>query len=210
MNVSILSRMSTPHLGDETFAELWTNATAEGQPIAHPHLNECAECRLRLASLVSWLDDLRVEASAEADEAFPADRLANQRSQILRRIEAGDRPARVIAFPKQPVEAPSAIPARRWMMGVAAACFIAGLGLGQMIDLGGRLLRPVEQPRIVANLTGANPTGANPSGIVPAVASVNDEADLEALEAAATPRYEALRAYDNFTPRAADFLQTSR
>ncbi|MDQ3486119.1 MAG: anti-sigma factor [Acidobacteriota bacterium] len=201
--MSIISRISTPHLGDETFAELWTNATAERQPLSHPHLTECAECRLRLASFTSWLDELRVDAVAEAEEAIPAERLANQRSQILRRIEAGERPARVIAFPRQPVETPVAIPARRWMVGVAAACFIAGVGLGQVLDLGSRLLQPVEQPRIVAN----------PGGIVPNVAKaspVNDEADLEELEAAATPRYEALRAYDNFTPRAADFVKTSR
>jgi hypothetical protein len=38
-------------------------------------------------------------------------------------------------------------------------------------------------------------------------ASLNDEATLADLEAAATPRYEALRAYDTFTPRAADFIQ---
>lgn len=200
MNVSLISRISTPHLGDETFAELWTNASAEKQPVSHPHLNECAECRLRLASFTSWLDELRIDAVAEADEAIPADRLATQRAQILRRIEAGERPARVIAFPKKTVDTPGAIPARRWMTGVAAACFIAGLGLGQMLDIGSRLLQPVDQPRIAAN----------PGGIVPVAATVSDEDDLEALEAAATPRYEALRAYDNFTPRAADSLQTSR
>jgi hypothetical protein len=46
--------------------------------------------------------------------------------------------------------------------------------------------------------------------VVPAVATVNEDADLEELEAASTPRYEALRAYDNFTPRAADSLQSYR
>ena len=206
MNVSIISRMSTPHLDEEVFAELWTNAAAEGQPVSHPHLTECAECRIRLASFSSWLDELRVDALAEADEAMPLDRLANQRSQILRRIEAGERPARVIAFPKHAVERPAAIPARRWMVGVAAACFIAGVGLGQMLELGSSLLQPVEQPRIAAN-----------SSITPNVAAVNtgntenDEDDLAELEAAATtPRYETLRAYDNFTPRAADFVKTSR
>ena len=203
MNVSIISRMSTPHLDDEVFAELWTNAAAERQPVSHPHLTECAECRIRLASFTSWLDELRVDAIAEADEAIPLDRLANQRSQILRRIEAGERPARVIAFPMHAVEQPPAIQPRRWMLGVAAACFIAGVGLGQMLELGNRFLQPVEQPRIAANST-----------IVPNVATTNtgnDEADLAELEAAATtPRYETLRAYDNFTPRAADFVKTSR
>jgi hypothetical protein len=202
--VSIISRVTTEHLDDEQFAELWTNAAAEGQTVAHPHLQACAECRLRFASFRSWLDELRVEAIAEAEDAIPAERLASQRSQILRRIEAGERPARVIAFPTQPVDARTAIPARRWMMGVAAACFIAGLGLGQMLDLGHRYLAPAGQtPQLVST---------NPA-VVPAVATtnaVNDQADLEELEAASTPRYEALRAYDNFTPRAADFLQSAR
>ena len=209
--MSIISRVTgvtDDHLDDERFAELWTNATAEGLPIAHPHMQQCAECRLRFASFTSWLDELRVDAIDEAEEAIPAERLANQRSQILRRIEAGERPARVIAFPKQPVDARTAVPARRWMMGVAAACFIAGLGLGQMLDLGHRYLAPAEQPRM-----------ASATGVVPAVATTNpglsnsvssDQADLDELEAASTPRYEALRAYDNFTPRAADFLQTAR
>lgn len=201
MNVSINGRITTEHLGDEMFAELWTNAAAEGQAVAHPHLKECAECRLRLASFTSWLEELRVDAIAEAEEALPPDRLAMQRSQILRRIEAGERPARVIAFPTGPVERRRAIPPRRWMAGIAAACFIAGLGVGQILDLGHRFLAdPVAQPRVVSS----------PGGIVSAIASVNDEADLEELEAASAPRYEALRAYDTFTPRAADFVQSAR
>lgn len=200
MNVSIMSRIANAHLDDERLAELWTNAAAEGQAVSHPHLAACAECRLRFASFASWLEELRVDAIAEAENALPADRLAGQRAQILRRIEAGERPARVIAFPKKAADTQTALPARRWMMGVAAACFIAGLGLGQMLDLGHRFLEPVAEP----------PIATTASAIVPAVATITDEADLEELEAASMPRYEALRAYDNFTPRAADFIQTSR
>jgi hypothetical protein len=202
--------VSSEHLDDERFAELWTNAAAEGQPVSHPHLQGCAECRLRFASFTSWLEDLRVDAIAEAEAAMPADRLAAQRSQILRRIEAGERPARVIAFPKQPVEARTAIPAPRWMMGVAAACFIAGLGLGQMLDLGQRYLAPAVQPPQLVSNPGVVPAVAVMNPATPATPATNDEADLEELEAASTPRYEALRAYDNFTPRAADFLQSAR
>jgi hypothetical protein len=33
---------------------------------------------------------------------------------------------------------------------------------------------------------------------------------LQEIEAASTPQYEALRAFDTLTPRAADFLQSSR
>lgn len=201
MNVSIIGRMTTEHLDDEMFAELWTNAAAEGQTVADPHLKGCAECRLRFASFTSWLEELRIDAIAEAEQAIPAERLAAQRSQILRRIEAGERPARVIAFPKSPVETRATVPLPRWMMGVAAACFIAGLGLGQMLDLGQRFLDgPAGPPRVAAA----------PTAVVPAVATLDDEGDLEELEAASMPRYETLRAYDSFTPRAADFIQSAR
>ena len=44
----------------------------------------------------------RDDALAEADDVFPAERLAAQQAQILRRLEALERPARVIAFPKLP------------------------------------------------------------------------------------------------------------
>lgn len=202
MKVSIMGRITTEHLDDEKFAELWTNATAEGQAVADPHLRECAECRVRFASFTSWLEELRVEAIAEAEQAIPADRLAVQRSQILRRIEAGERPARVIAFPKKTAEARTAVPTHRWFAGVAAACFIAGVGLGQVLDLAHRSPAPAQDSRIVS--------APAPGGIVPAVATINEEADLEELEAASMPRYEALRAYDNFTPRAADFIQSAR
>ncbi len=40
------------------------------------------------------------DAAAEVDELFPPERLAAQHAQIFRRLEAAERPARVIAFPK--------------------------------------------------------------------------------------------------------------
>jgi hypothetical protein len=52
----------------------------------------------------------------------------------------------------------------------------------------------------------AIPTARGPMA-VPAVATLTDEATLAELEEIATPRYEALRAYDTLTPRAADFVQ---
>jgi len=42
------------------------------------------------------------------------------------------------------------------------------------------------------------------------VATLNEELTLLELEEAGTPRYEVLRAYDTFTPRAADYVQTPR
>lgn len=204
MNVSIIGRMTSQHLDDAVFAELWTNALAEGAPVAaHPHLRDCAECRLRCASFGTWLQQLRSEAVAEADEAIPAERLAAQQAVILRRLEAAERPARVIAFPKYPLEAPRPASGRRWIAGAAAAGLIAGLGLGQMVDLRHLSSEPTDLP---ADRVAEARLGAHGSAMV----DVSEEADLQELEAAAVPRYEALRAYDNFTPRAADFVTTSR
>ena len=207
MNVSMIGRITSRHLDDDVFAELWTNAIAEGAPVAaHPHLQECAECRLRFASFSSWLDELRTDAVAGFDEAVPAERLVAQQAQILRRLETTERPARVIAFPKKPVATPPPVGVRRWIAGAAAAAFIVGLGLGQLLNLRDLSSGPSTFPadRMV------DARGASPD-VVPALVTIgNDEADLADLEAASMPRYEALRAYDTFTPRAADFVTSSR
>ncbi len=63
------------------------------------HLEQCDECSRRARDLGLWLGDVRAEALAAADEAFPAERLALQHSQIMRRLEQLDAPPRVIAFP---------------------------------------------------------------------------------------------------------------
>lgn len=198
----------TSHLDDAALAELWTNALADGgTPAGHPHLQECAECRLRATSFANWMSDLRREANDEAECGLTADRLAAQQAQIFRRLEAAERPARVITFPAVPVADAKPSPVRRWMAAAAAASFIAGLGLGAMLDLrhwsSGPATFPSEQ------VAGNSSRGAGPMA-VPAVATLNDEITLLELEEAATPRYEVLRAYDTFTPRAADFVQPPR
>lgn len=208
MNVSIIGRLTSPHLDDDVFAELWTNACAEGAPVAsHPHLRECAVCRLRFASFSSWLAELRHDAVLEADEAIPAERLAAQQAQIVRRLEAAERPARVIAFPKHPVATPRPPSVGRWIAVAAAASFVIGIGLGQLLDLRHLSSEPSTFP--ADRMAESRATGQTP-GVVPARITFNEEADLADLEAAATPRYEALRAYDTFTPRAADFVTSSR
>lgn len=198
----------TSHLDEAAFAELWTNALADGRETAeHPHLQACAECRLRFASFSRWLEDVRLDAVSEADEQITADRLAAQQAQIFRRLEAAERPARVIAFPRASETASRTSPVRRWIAVAAAASFIAGIALGQVLNVRSWSLAPsaVEVRR------SAEPPAGTPAGrgaaAVPAVATLNDEATLAELEDAATPRYEALRAYDTFTPRAADFVR---
>jgi hypothetical protein len=63
------------------------------------HLDRCDLCAERALALGRWLDDVREVADEEADAAFPAEQLAAQQAQILRRLEQIDRPVRVIAFP---------------------------------------------------------------------------------------------------------------
>ena len=198
---------TTSHLDDAAFAELWTNALAEGQqPAGHPHLQDCAECRLRFASFTQWMDEVRVDAHTAAEEGLSAERLAAQQAHIFRRLEAAERPARVIAFPRHTEGLTRRSPARRWIAAAAAAGLIAGMGLGQILDLRHRT-------SAVASLRGpvqhAQPDpGPPPSHVaaIPAVAVASEEATLAEFEAAGTPRYDALRAYDTFTPRAADLV----
>lgn len=201
--MSILTRLTSQHLDDAALAEIWTNAAADGSRPTHPHLDACAECRIRFASFTAWLDDIRTDALAEADDAFPPERLAAQQAAVLRRLEAADRPSRVIAFPRAAVAATPPSAMRRWIAAAAAAGLITGLGLGQLMQFGPRPGGPSVFP---ADRTTADAARAGTPGIVPA--GLTD--DMFDLEEASTPHYEALRAYDTFTPRAADFLQTSR
>jgi hypothetical protein len=67
-----------------------------------------------------------------------------------------------------------------------------------------RLSQPTGLPERVAETA---PRPLPGPAVVPAVATMNDEIALAELEAVATPRYEALRAYDAFTPRVADYVQ---
>jgi hypothetical protein len=106
--VSLLDRLGVVsqagrHLSDDNIAEVWTNASTQGGPAVptpHPHLRDCADCRARYTAFAGWLDGLRNDARADADEAFPPERLAVQQAQIFRRLESVGRPARVIAFPR--------------------------------------------------------------------------------------------------------------
>ena len=105
------------------------------------HLAACRPCKARFDELVRIACSMMHEAaSQEADSAFTADRLHDQRDRIMRRIERHDHPAEVVAFPHQRV--PSHVPtvhrmlgpARRWVAGAAAAGLAAGMFLGFAMD----------------------------------------------------------------------------
>jgi hypothetical protein len=203
--MSILDRLSlNRHLDDAALAEIWSDAAlTPGERPAHAHLDACASCRVRYTALDEWLQGIGSVARAEADEAFPAERLAAQQSQILRRIEALERPARIIVFPKHTRPAiGERTGARRWVAAAAAAGLVVGIAAGQLLDLRDALgrrdqrfaqQRPLE-PTLSANIQPVN------------LASLqSDEAFLQDLEEAATsPRVPELAALDAFTPRLRD------
>ncbi len=199
------------HLDDAALAELWT-ATTLGEAPAGEHLDECASCRARYMALAAWLDTLRDGAVAEADEAFPAERLAAQQAHIFRRLEAMERPARVIAFPRfaRPTGAHHSN-ARRWIAAAAVAGLVIGLAGGQMLDLRHRI------GSTSATFTPPGATGtisdtraASGAGYVPVRLS-SDEAilmDIGTESAAYAHMPEPLQALDGLTPRARDYVNS--
>lgn len=203
--MSILNRLRlSAHLDDDALVAIWTDGSVIGAQMSHPHFENCATCRGRFADLSTWLELARIDATAEADENFSPERLASQHALIFRRLEAAERPARVIAFPRftQPLTSRTSN-ASRWIAAAAAAGLIVGVGVGQLMDLRHSLTVP---PAAVAAGRGDNPLaplGRDPR--VQTVSATRDEAFLSALDAslsrAAVPE---LRALDAFTPRAGD------
>ena len=193
--MSVLNRLRlSAHLDDAALVTIWT----DGRP-SHPHLERCVACRARFADFSTWLENIRVDAITEADENFSAERLAIQQAQIFRRLEAAERPARVIAFPRftQPLTSRTSN-VSRWIAAAAAAGLIVGVGVGQMMDLRHSLTGP-NPSAVQARVTEA------PAAGIQTISSIRDEAFLSELDAslsrAAVPE---LRALDALTPRAGD------
>ena len=113
----------------------------------------------------------------------------------MRRLEALERPARVIAFPEvRPAgRAPPAAVPQRWIAAAAAAGLIVGLGAGELLDL---RRTPRLAPRRAPRRAGRRPVG---TGTVQPIALNSDDALL--YDADPSPRVEALQALDAITPR---------
>jgi hypothetical protein len=202
--VSILNRLRlSAHLDEAGLAAIWTDEATSGVRQAHPHLASCPACRTRFAELSAWLADVQTDAIREADEHFSAERLAAQQALIFRRLEAAERPARVIAFPRfaQPLTSRTSN-ASRWIAAAAAAGLIVGVGVGQLMDL-----RHPFTPQVARTTTQARataPVAALERDIRPPVADTRDEAFLSELDASLSRAVPELRALDAFTPRADD------
>jgi len=193
--VSLLERLGRGrHLDDQQFARLWT--TGGG----HPHLEGCATCRARFDEFDRWIMGVGDELRAEADEAFPAERLAVQQAQIARRLETLERPARVLAFPKAAravISGHSHV--RRWVtVAAAASLIITGFGLGQIVPLR-QINSAVTTPRPQLN----EPRAQNRANELTPVATAHPEDELLS-DVLAQPRVSTLSALDEMTPHARD------
>jgi hypothetical protein len=123
----------TTHLSDDQLMETYVLAGD------NRHLAVCRPCRTRFDDLVRSLQQMQESAVVDADSAFTAERLHDQRDRIMRRIERHDHPAEIVAFPHQRVPSHPAVhrilgPARRWVAGAAAAGLAAGVFLGFAMD----------------------------------------------------------------------------
>lgn len=162
------------------------------------HVRMCASCGARLQALQAWLQQIEIEAVADADAAFPASRLAAQRDEIMRKLEAAAANGRVIPFPAAPTHA---IPAlafqpRRWLAAAAAAGLIVGL-------LTGRLLWDEQRPSPRDSSRSAALQRQTPAPrIERALAHPADELFLSEVELAIqSPPVAELQAIDALTPR---------
>lgn len=193
------------HVTDADLTAVWTDTRLgeATQTAACAHVRECAACRARLVSLSTWLDGLRVDARQEADEAFPRERLAAQQTQILRRLEAMERPARVLRFPRftKAISAPHA-GRQRWIAAAAAAGLLVGIGLGQVFDIGG-IRTPdglTSRPREISR------TANTPDRMdVQPISATSDEDFLYDREPATARVPESLRSLHEITPSAREY-----
>ena len=178
-------------------------------PLAE-HLADCEECTRRYAEMTDFMDALGVEADAETDEVFTAERLRAQQQHIARRLEPIGHAARVITFPGQRSgyrASPSVPrPARRWIAAAAAAGLLVGVGAGVFFDWGAS--RAVRTRR-----TAAATRPAPLTTVQAAVADLSeaDEAFLSELEVALErPRTRELAPFDALTPHVREITNLLR
>ncbi len=169
------------------------------------HLGSCCQCDARRARLLALLDDVSDVAAAQADAAFPPERLARQQARILSHLQHDGRPARVITFPAAHAYEPIASrrrPGTRWIAAAAVAGLVIGLVAGRFghdYSLG----RPGPVRAIVARAAGAPEfRAAGSSGTIrEASTDLSDEEFLSEIEIALdSPTAAALQPLDDLTP----------
>jgi hypothetical protein len=203
--VSLLERLGRAHLSDAALARVWTERL-EGGASSHPHLDACAACRERLVGFDQWIDGVADAIRDEADQMLTPERLAVQQAQIARRLETLDRPARVIAFPNAARAVMSGnVHVRRWVTVAAAACLIAGFGLGQVFPV----RQAIQKQQAVKPATLTLPeTVDRVRTIVPESTPFNEEELLS--DVFSRSHVATLSALDDMTPHARDILLNKR
>ncbi len=179
------------HLSEDALAEVWMTGERPR------HLDQCAICAERATQMSQWLEDVRDVGVAVADAAFPAERLAMQQAQILRRLEQLDHPARVIAFPGL-IRSGHAGGVRAirpaWLAVAAAAGLVLGVAGGQMMTR----LGPTP-PSVAAQ----PPAVSIPATHSTQTASIDPQHRSELLQTDQEdrPRSPFLEVLDDLTPR---------
>jgi len=148
-------------------------------------------------------EDVSAALIAEADAAFPEERLQRQRSRILQRIEQYGRPGRVIAFPASQGRTSSALlhptSTTRWVAAAAVVAFIAGVVAGHRLP---SELRFSPAGHMAVARQAPEPTGTTLRSATQLMPS--DDEFLGEVEIAAESRPAVLRHIDALTPRAWD------
>jgi hypothetical protein len=187
--------MSQRHLTDDRLIEMCLAGSID--TLEQRHLAACGSCELRRVELSTMLEDVDAAATAEADAAFPEERLARQQARILHRLEQDGRPGRVIAFPAGHAADPLSLrtkPTTRWVAAAAAAGLLVGLVAGHMTHDFPATVRPA-----VTQSARQQPTGT----VLRGAAVVTDEEFLGEVEEAIDSSGPAvLRPIDELTPRA--------
>lgn len=187
--------MSHPHLSDDRLIEICFDFEVTSSDRAH--LQICEACESRRSNLAGTLDDVEAVMTQQADEAFPAERLARQRARIVARVDQDGRPARVIAFPAGHTHdgAPQRVRSKRWatVAAAVAASFVVGL-------LAEHLAHDIPGTR--QSIPAARAQVSLPS---PQIRTSSDDELLGQVELAASGvGPAALRPLDVMTPRAWD------
>lgn len=181
------------HVSDERLVEVCFDRTATTAEEAH--LTACDRCSARRSRLELMLREMSDAAAAEADAAFPDERLASQHAKILTRIEQDGRPARVITFPASHASDVRPLrnrPAARWIAGAAAAGLAIGLLAGHLAHDLPSFGRP---PAVRATAPTPAPAIRSASG------TLNDEQMLVEIESALDGPPQFLRALHDLTPQ---------
>jgi hypothetical protein len=187
----------TEHLSDDRLIEICVAGSSH--PAEGAHLAGCPACGDRRLSIVHILQELDEAATADADAAFPPDRLQRQQARIVQRIEQDGRPGRLIAFPVNPPAIMTRTrPHVRWAAAAAAAAFFIGLVAGHLVHE-----LPSSDARPVVGVVG-NETDAAPLRAVSTTYFSEDEFLGQVELAAGRNGPAALRPLDDMTPRASE------